>query len=32
MAIVSLAAVYFLAGKFGLSLAVVHPSASAIWR
>ena len=24
-------AVYFLAGKFGLSLAIVHPSASAIW-
>ena len=30
-AIASLAAVYFLAGKFGLSLAVVHPSVSAIW-
>jgi signal transduction histidine kinase len=26
-----LAGIYFLAGKFGLSLAVVHPSASAIW-
>jgi len=30
-AILALAAVYFLAGKFGLSLAIVHPSASAIW-
>jgi PAS domain S-box-containing protein len=30
-AILSLAAVYFLAGKFGLSLAIVHPTASAIW-
>jgi len=30
-AIAALAAVYFLAGKLGLSLAVVHPSASAIW-
>ena len=31
IAIVALAAVYFLAGKFGLSLATEHPSASAIW-
>lgn len=31
IAIVSLAAVYFLAGKFGLSLATEHASASAIW-
>jgi integral membrane sensor domain MASE1 len=30
-AITALAAVYFLAGKLALSLAVVHPSASAIW-
>ena len=30
-AVASLAAVYVLAGKFGLSLAVVHPSVSAIW-
>lgn len=30
-AIAALAAVYFLAGKLALSLAVVHPSASAIW-
>ena len=28
---VALAAVYFAAGKFGLSLALVHASASAIW-
>jgi signal transduction histidine kinase/integral membrane sensor domain MASE1/CheY-like chemotaxis protein len=27
----ALALVYFIAGKFGLSLAVVHPSASAVW-
>jgi PAS domain S-box-containing protein len=26
-----LTAAYFLAGKFGLSLAVVHPSASSVW-
>ncbi len=31
IAILSLAAVYFFAGKFGLSLATEHPSASAIW-
>jgi two-component system cell cycle sensor histidine kinase/response regulator CckA len=31
IAISSLAVVYFLAGKFGLSLAIEHPSASAIW-
>ena len=30
-AILALAALYFLAGKFGLSLAIVHPSASAVW-
>src|SRR3970040_2639097 len=30
-AILSLAGIYFLAGKAGLSLAIVHPSASAIW-
>ena len=30
-AILSLAVVYFFAGKFGLSLATEHPSASAIW-
>lgn len=29
--ILLLAAVYFLTAKFGLSLAVVHPSASAVW-
>jgi len=29
--ILAVAAVYFCVGKFGLSLAVVHPSASAIW-
>jgi signal transduction histidine kinase/integral membrane sensor domain MASE1/CheY-like chemotaxis protein len=31
IAILSLAVVYFFAGKFGLSLATEHPSASAIW-
>ncbi len=31
MAILSLAGVYFIAGKFGLSLAMEHPSASTIW-
>jgi PAS domain S-box-containing protein len=31
IAILSLAAVYLIAGKFGLSLAIEHPSASAIW-
>jgi signal transduction histidine kinase/integral membrane sensor domain MASE1/ActR/RegA family two-component response regulator len=31
IAILALAVVYFLAGKFGLSLAIEHPSASAIW-
>ncbi len=31
IAILSLAGVYFLAGKFGLSLATAHPNASAIW-
>lgn len=31
IAILSLAIVYFFAGKFGLSLATEHPSASAIW-
>src|SRR5262245_64982221 len=30
-AIVLLALVYFAAGKLGLSLAVVHPSATAVW-
>ena len=30
-AIAALAAAYFLAGRFGLSLAIVHPSASAVW-
>ncbi|HWP57950.1 MAG TPA: MASE1 domain-containing protein [Candidatus Acidoferrales bacterium] len=29
--ILALAIVYFFTGKFGLSLAVVHPSASAVW-
>ena len=29
--ILALAGVYFLAGKFGLSLATEHPNASAIW-
>jgi integral membrane sensor domain MASE1 len=29
--ILSLAAVYFVIGKLGLSFAVVHPSATAIW-
>src|SRR5215470_15886332 len=29
--ILVLAAVYFCAGRFGLSLAVVHPSASPVW-
>src|SRR5437016_14452187 len=29
--ILALAAVYFCAGKFGLSLALVNPSASAVW-
>ncbi len=29
--LVGLAAVYFAAGKFGLALAFVHPSASAVW-
>ena len=31
MAILALAGVYFIAGKFGLSLAIEHPSASTIW-
>ena len=31
IAILALAAAYFLAGKFGLSLAIVHPSASTVW-
>jgi diguanylate cyclase (GGDEF)-like protein len=30
-ALVGLTAVYFAAGKFGLDLASVHPSASAVW-
>ena len=30
-AILGLAAVYFLTGKFGLYLALVHPSASGVW-
>lgn len=30
-AILSLAVLYFAVGKFGLSFAVMHPSASAIW-
>src|SRR5207247_7576008 len=29
--IIAIAAVYFCAGRFGLSLALVNPSASAIW-
>src|ERR1700730_2099480 len=29
--VAGLAAAYFLAGKFGLQLAVVHPSATAVW-
>ena len=29
--LVAIAAAYFVAGRFGLSLAYVHPSASAIW-
>ena len=29
--VVALAASYYLAGRFGLSLAVIHPSASAVW-
>jgi signal transduction histidine kinase len=29
--LVAVAAVYFAAGKFGLSLTFVHPSASAVW-
>src|SRR5947208_14164047 len=29
--ILAFAAVYFCAGKFGLSLALVNPSASAVW-
>ena len=31
VAILSLAAIYLIAGKFGLSLATEHPSASAVW-
>jgi signal transduction histidine kinase/integral membrane sensor domain MASE1 len=27
----ALAAIYFIAGRFGLSLATLHPSASAVW-
>ena len=27
----ALAALYFIAGKFGLSLAIIHPSASMVW-
>ena len=30
-AILATTAVYFCAGKFGLSLAFLHPSASAVW-
>ncbi len=29
--VAGLAAVYFFAGKVGLQLAVVHPSATAVW-
>jgi integral membrane sensor domain MASE1 len=29
--IVVLAAVYFVAGKFGLTMAFVHPSSTAVW-
>ena len=29
--ILALAALYFIAGKFGLSLAIIHPSASMVW-
>jgi signal transduction histidine kinase/integral membrane sensor domain MASE1/CheY-like chemotaxis protein len=29
--IFALAALYFIAGKFGLSLAIIHPSASMVW-
>gem|GEM_PF-4476629 len=31
MILFSVATVYFLAGRFGLSMASVHPSASAVW-
>ncbi len=31
VAIFALAAFYFIAGKFGLSLAIIHPSASMVW-
>lgn len=29
--IIALAAVYFIAGKFGLTMAFVHPSSTAVW-
>jgi signal transduction histidine kinase/integral membrane sensor domain MASE1/ActR/RegA family two-component response regulator len=31
VAMLALAALYFIAGKFGLSLAIIHPSASMVW-